>query len=196
MSESATPSSPANSATNVVFIGAPGELPDVWTDVINHLPDSVRGWPVSNTGKPVENLEEVLDKQELRKVIIVAAAGGAVPAALFAARQPNRVSKLVLVNPILGLDSKTISTTRKMLRWTPNFLLKRRGTTKKEVIDGMVRAHEEVKSVTAPVVVYGDNNHAVAAAEFLGGELIRTSAEHTGEADAFVSVILPSLEEK
>lgn len=191
MNESAQP---ANPPTNVVFIGAPGDLPDVWTEVINHLPATTRGWPVANTGQPVDNLEQVLDKQELRDVAIVAAAGGAVPASLFAARQPQRVNKLVLVNPILGLDAKTISTTRKMLRFLPNFLFKRRGTSKKEVIDGMVRAHEELKGVAAPVVVYGDTKQSISAAEFLGAELVRKSADHTAEADAFVALIQPALQ--
>lgn len=180
-------------ANNVVFIGAPGDLPDVWTDVINHLPAGVKAWPVSNSGKPVENMEQVLDKQELRKVTVVALAGGAVPATLFAARQPQRVQKLVLVDPILGLDKKTISTTRKMMRWIPGFMFKRRGTTKKEVIDGMVRAHEELKGLSASVTVYGDGKNAISAAELLDGELVRKTADPKAEADAFVALISPSL---
>lgn len=82
--------------THVVLVHSTGHLPDVWTEVVRALPTGWRPW-LPNLG--VQSLEQYLDKQELRRVVLVGHGTGALAVARLAQEQPQRVSHVVLSLP-------------------------------------------------------------------------------------------------
>ncbi|MFC6146854.1 hypothetical protein [Corynebacterium nasicanis] len=81
--------------TDVVFVPTLGRMPDTWTEVIRLLPADWTPWlPNPALG----GLEQYLDKQELRRVVLVGHGTGALAALALATAQPQRVSHLVLAN--------------------------------------------------------------------------------------------------
>lgn len=81
--------------TDVVFVPTAGRMPDTWTEVIRALPE---GWKPWLPNLAVTSLEQYLDKQELRKVVLVGHGTGALAALELARAQPQRVSHLALAD--------------------------------------------------------------------------------------------------
>lgn len=81
---------------NVVLVHSTGHLPDVWTEVVRAFPAGWRPW-LPNLG--VQSLEQYLDRQELRRVVLVGHGTGALAVARLAQEQPQRVTHAVLSVP-------------------------------------------------------------------------------------------------
>ena len=81
---------------NVVLVHSTGQLPDVWTGVVRALP---AGWKPRPPNLSVQTLEQYLDKQELRRVVLVGHGTGALAAARLAREQPQRITHAVLSLP-------------------------------------------------------------------------------------------------
>lgn len=94
---------------DVVLVHSAGHMPDVWTDVVRALPT---GWKAWLPNLSVTTLEQYLDKQELRRVVLVGHGTGAVAATQLAQAQPQRVTHVLQLVP----DTP---------RFTPGFLRRR-----------------------------------------------------------------------
>ncbi|MDO5511681.1 alpha/beta fold hydrolase [Corynebacterium sp.] len=108
--------------TDLVLVPTAGRMPDTWTEVIRALP---AGWKPWLPNLAVTSLEQYLDKQELRRVVLVGHGTGALAALEVARAQPHRVSHLVLAQ---RPDARA-------LRILPGFLLRRRGVDKQALLD-------------------------------------------------------------
>ena len=82
--------------TDVVLVHSAGHLPDVWTGLVRALP---AGWKPWLPNLSVTTLEQYLDKQELRRVVLVGHGTGAVAAARLAQEQPQRVTHVLQLVP-------------------------------------------------------------------------------------------------
>jgi len=102
--------------TDVVFVPTAGRMPDTWTSVIRALPAELTP---RLPNLVTDSLEAYLDKQELRKVVLVGHGTGALAALEVARAQPQRVSHLVLA----GLPDSRVG----------RFLLRRRGVDKRNL---------------------------------------------------------------
>src|SRR5699024_10065433 len=94
----------------IVFIPDAGELPDVFTEVVNAVPADLkpRIAPWSGTvGRGQEDVEKLLDKHGLRRIILVGGGRGAAVALRVAQAQPGRITHLVLDTPVISLDEQT-----------------------------------------------------------------------------------------
>lgn len=107
--------------THVVFLHSAGQMPDVWAPVVNVLP---AGWKPWLPNLALETVEQYLDKQELRDVVLVGHGTGALSAVEVARTQPHRVSHLAV---------SAVPDTR-MLTRLPAWLLRRRGVDKQELL--------------------------------------------------------------
>lgn len=119
----------------IVFIPDAGELPDVFTEVVNALPADLkpRIAPWSGTvGRGQEDVEKLLDKHELRRIILVGGGRGAAVALRVAQEQPGRITHLVLDTPVISLDEQTRKVGRALKR-VPGFLF--RGRNKEELLN-------------------------------------------------------------
>lgn len=119
----------------IVFIPDAGELPDVFTEVVNALPADLkpRIAPWSGTvGRGQEDVEKLLDKHELRRIILVGGGRGAAVALRVAQAQPGRITHLVLDTPVISLDEQTRKVGRALKR-VPGFLF--RGRNKEELLN-------------------------------------------------------------
>lgn len=119
----------------IVFIPDAGELPDVFTEVVNALPADLkpRIAPWSGTvGRGQEDVEKLLDKHELRRIILVGGGRGAAVALRVAQAQPGRITHLVLDTPVISLDAQTRKVGRALKR-VPGFLF--RGRNKEELLN-------------------------------------------------------------
>lgn len=119
----------------IVFIPDAGELPDVFTEVVNALPAGLkpRIAPWSGTvGRGQEDVEKLLDKHELRRIILVGGGRGAAVALRVAQAQPGRITHLVLDTPVISLDEQTRKVGRALKR-VPGFLF--RGRNKEELLN-------------------------------------------------------------
>lgn len=82
--------------SDVVLVHSAGHMPDVWTDVVRALPT---GWKAWLPNLSVTTLEQYLDKQELRRVVLVGHGTGAVAATQLAQAQPQRVTHVLQLVP-------------------------------------------------------------------------------------------------
>ncbi|MGD7001506.1 alpha/beta fold hydrolase [Corynebacterium halotolerans] len=122
---------------NLVLVPGAGQLPEVWTGVINQLPHGVvPKLPTLRGGldEQVEQLQDYLQKHELTSFYLGGHAVGAMVAVRFAAAFPKRVRGLVLSDPQLRLDETQLKQTRSALKFLPKFLLRRRGLDKAELL--------------------------------------------------------------
>lgn len=147
---------------NVVFLHTAGTQPDSWVGVVNALPAEVTPWlPNLSTGDlnaQLAGVEKLLDRNELRDVALVAFGTGAPVAVLLAARQPHRVNSLVLASPLLHVDPARVRAMTRAVKWTPGFVLKRRGMDKQDMLarlkDGPANdPAAELAEVTAPTLL-------------------------------------------
>lgn len=119
----------------IVFIPDAGELPDVFTEVVNALPADLKPriapWS-GRVGRGQEDVEKLLDKHELRRIILVGGGRGAAVALRVAQAQPGRITHLVLDTPVISLDEQTRKVGRALKR-VPGFLF--RGRNKEELLN-------------------------------------------------------------
>lgn len=117
--------------TDIVFVATAGRMPDTWTEVVRALPaDFTPGLP----NLAVTGLEQYLDRQELRRVVLVGHGTGALAALALARTQPQRVSHLVLA------EIPDTAPTARAVRLLPRFLLRRRGVDKQAMLDSLATA--------------------------------------------------------
>lgn len=140
---------------DVVLLHPAGRMPDTWTEVVRALPADWKPWlPNLGTGSPALQrvvAEQYLDRQELRKVVLVGHGTGALVAAGIAQDQPHRVSHVVLS----GLP-KPEEAHLKAAKLLPKFLLRRRGVDKRALVDSLTEARElHVDAISAPTLLLG-----------------------------------------
>lgn len=158
----------------IVFIPDSGELTDAFAEVVNMLPAGVKPRIAPWEG-PVESgqsdVEKLLDKHELRRIILVGGGRGAAVALRIAQAQPGRITHLVLDSPVISLDEQGRRVGR-ALKMMPGFLLRGR---KKEVISHV----DDLSSSTAadyadvgiPTLVISGSRYPLPGAQELVGTL-------------------------
>lgn len=154
---------------NLLLIGT--GLPDTWAGVVNELPAGVKP-------RIAQDIENLLDREEIRRIDVVAYGTGALEAVSFAGRQPQRVGKLVLVDPVLDID-------RRALRLVPGFLL----PGKRKLIDALTTASSQIPHITAEVTVLGESRNAAQAASLLGVPAQPGGADYRVDPAGFVAEI-------
>lgn len=185
----------------IVFIPDAGELPDVFTEVVNALPAGLkpRIAPWSGTvGQGQEDVEKLLDKHELRRIILVGGGRGAAVALRIAQAQPNRITHLVLDTPVISLDEQTRRVGRALKR-VPGFVF--RGRNKKELLNQV----EELSSSSAgdytdvdtPTLIISGTTHPELVDALprvvtvsIDGAGLRTYRTHPGEFGAHLGQFL------
>src|SRR5699024_2988352 len=119
----------------IVFIPDAGELPDVFTEVVNALAADLKpriaAWSVS-VGRGQEAVDKLLGKRALRRIILVGGGRGAAVALRVAQAQPGRITHLVRDTPVISLDEQTRKVGRALKR-VPGFLF--RGRNKEELLN-------------------------------------------------------------
>ena len=147
----------------IVFIPDAGELPDVFTEVVNALPADLkpRIAPWSGTvGRGQEDVEKLLDKHELRRIILVGGGRGAAVALRVAQAQPGRITHLVLDTPVISLDEQTRKVGRALKR-VPGFLF--RGRNKEELLNQVDELNSssagDYADVATPTLIISGTTH-------------------------------------
>lgn len=154
----------------IIFIPDAGELPDAFTEVVNALPPGRGLKPrIAPWGGGVEegreSVEKLLDKHELRRIILIGGGRGAAVALRVAQAQPNRITHLVLDTPIISMEEQGRKVGR-ALKMVPGFMF--RGRNKKELLTHV----DELSSSTAadfadvvtPTLVLSGSQYPVADA--------------------------------
>ena len=131
---------------SIIFIPELGELPDAFTDAVNALPRDLalrpRIAPWSGTvDQGTADVEGLLDREELRRIILVGAGRGAAVALRIAATQPHRVTGLVLDSPVTAVDGARLKGVSAALKITPGFLFRRRN--KRELLEQVADLGQE-----------------------------------------------------
>jgi pimeloyl-ACP methyl ester carboxylesterase len=152
---------------DIVLLHPAGMMPDTWTGVVRALPTGWKPWlPNLGAVSPVEQrrvAEQYLDKQELRKVVLVGQGTGALVAAGIAKTQPHRVSHVVLA----GLPRPEEAHVR-AVKLLPRFLLRRRGVDKDALVDSVAAARDlDVAGITVPTLLLDDTDHRTDPAGFV-----------------------------
>ncbi|MGP6174676.1 alpha/beta fold hydrolase [Corynebacterium sp. A21] len=122
---------------NLILLSGAGQLPEVWTEVVNQLPAGVKPrLPLLSGGFPeqLEGLRDHLQRHEIGYCYLGGHGQGAMLALRFAATYPSRVRGLVLADPMLRLGEKELKQTRSALKLMPKFLLRRRGLDKEALL--------------------------------------------------------------
>lgn len=140
---------------SVIFIPESGELPDTFTDAVNALPRELglrpRIAPWSGTvDQGVTAVESLLDREELRRVILIGAGRGAEVALRIAAAQPRRVARLVLDSPVPAVDAARLRGVSTALKFTPGLLFRRRN--KREVLEQVADLGREQDTGLAGII--------------------------------------------
>ncbi|MCS5479694.1 alpha/beta hydrolase [Corynebacterium sp. YIM 101645] len=162
---------------DIVLLHPAGLMPDTWTGVVRALPSGWKAWlPNLGSGSPVEQrlaAEQYLDRQELRKVVLVGQGTGALVAAGIAKEQPHRVSHVVLA----GLP-RPEETHVRAVKLLPRFLLRRRGVDKDALVESVAAARDlDVAAITAPTLLLDDTDHRTDPAGFVA-RIAAFLAEH------------------
>ncbi|QGU05591.1 alpha/beta fold hydrolase [Corynebacterium comes] len=152
---------------DVVLLHPAGLMPDTWTGVVRALPADWKPWlPNLGTGSPAQQrivAEQYLDRQELRKVVLVGHGTGALVAAGIAKDQPHRVSHVVLS----GLPRPEESHV-KAAKLLPKFLLRRRGVDKGALVESLTEARNlDVAGIAAPTLLLDDADHLTDPGRFV-----------------------------
>lgn len=185
----------------IVFIPDAGELPDVFTEVVNALPAGLkpRIAPWSGTvGRGQEDVEKLLDKHELRRIILVGGGRGAAVALRVAQAQPGRITHLVLDTPVISLDEQTRRVGRALKR-VPGFLF--RGRNKEELLNQVDELNSSSASdyadVGTPTLIISGTAHPElvdalprAVTAVVDGAGMRTYRTHPGEFGAHLGRFL------
>lgn len=152
---------------DIVLLHPAGLMPDTWTDVVRSLPADWKPWlPHLGAGPPAQQrvvTEQYLDRQELRRVVLVGHGTGALVAAGIAKQQPHRVSHVVLS----GLPRPEESHV-KAAKLLPKFLLRRRGVDKGALVDSLAEARDlDLAGITAPTLLIDDADYSADPARFV-----------------------------
>lgn len=130
----------------LVLLSGPGQLPEVWTGVVNELPHGVTPKLPATEGtldQQLLQLHDYLQKRELTSFYLGGHGMGSMVAVKFAAANPLTVRGLVLSDPQLRVDRTQLKQARTGLRLVPKFLLRRRGADK----DDLLRQLDDAASV-------------------------------------------------
>lgn len=152
---------------DVVLLHPAGLMPDTWTGVVRALPADWKPWlPNLGPGSPAQQrraAEQYLDRQELRKVVLVGHGTGALVAAGIAGDQPHRVTHVVLS----GLPRPEESHV-KAARLLPRFLLRRRGVDKDALLASLDEARGlDVADIAAPTLLLDAPDYSADPARFV-----------------------------
>ncbi len=198
---------------DVVFLHPAGRQPDSWTGVVRSLPAEVKPW-LPNLGRGgVEEqraaVESFLDRNELRRVVLVGHAMGAVTAVAVAAAQPQRVTGLVLSQPQLFFDPARIRGQIRAMKFLPRFLLRRLGVDKASAIASLeqvarVDLREKAAAITAPTLILATTTEQVSlkaaeqSAELIPDAVVKKVPGMAGiwyesDPERFVAEISPQL---
>lgn len=156
---------------NLVLLPGLGQLPEIWTGVINQLPHGLRPkLPMvqGNLDVQVAQLQDYLQKHELTRFYLGGHGTGAMVAVQFAAAAPHRVSGLVLSDPQLKPDETRLRQTRTALKMVPKFLMKRRGMNKDELLGQLDDA--AALDISAELAVVGESGIPVQLVSSRDGE--------------------------
>lgn len=198
---------------DVVFLHAAGRQPDSWTGVVRSLSGAVKPWLPNlgrgGLGEQRAAVEAFLDKNELRRVVLVGHGMGAVVAVAVAAAQPQRITGLVLSQPQLFFDPAQIRRRIRFLRFFPGFLLRRVGLDKSSVLSSLRQAQgidlrEKAGAITAPTLILAGTAEpavlraAEQAAEVIPDAVVKkipgiAGAWYETEPERFVAEISPQL---
>lgn len=190
----------------IIFIPDTGELSDAFMDVVNALPAGLKPriapWE-GTVADGQEIVETLLDKHELRRIILVGGGRGAAVALRIAQAQPKRITHLVLDTPVISVDEQTRKVGRALKRM-PGFLF--RGRNKAELlaqVDEMsTSSAADFAAVATPTLVLSGSQYPVSGARELldalpnavgvtvEGAGLRTYRSHPGEFGAHLGKFL------
>ncbi len=156
---------------HIIFIPESGELPDVFADSVNSLPSDlglrprIAPWS-GGVEAGVVGVEKLLDKHELRRIVIVGAGMGAAVALRIAQTQPRRITHLVLDSPLIALDPKTMKGVGRALKLMPGFMFRK--ASKQELLsqvdDISGQNSSDFADVYAPTLIMSGSQHPTANA--------------------------------
>lgn len=145
-------------SAHIVFIPENQQMPDAFTDVVNELPAGIKPRIVPWSGSVangVQAVETILDREEIRQVILVGAGSGSAVAVHLARTQPRRVERLILDSPLLSVDPAQAKKLSSALKFMPNFLL--RNKNKKELLAQLDEAQQQqpqtFSDIAAPTLI-------------------------------------------
>ncbi|BAU97092.1 hypothetical protein N24_2830 [Corynebacterium suranareeae] len=145
---------------HIIFIPESQQMPDVFTDVVNELPSGLGLKPrivpwSGSVSQGVKAVESILDREEIRRVILVGAGTGAGVALTIAQNQPRRVERLVLDSPLVSFDDKQLKSMSTALKIMPGFLFRKKN--KKDLLQQVEEARAttppQFSDVTAPTLI-------------------------------------------
>lgn len=145
-------------SAHIVFIPENQQMPDAFTDVVNELPAGIKPRIVpwrGSVANGVQAVETILDREEIRQVILVGAGSGSAVAVHLARTQPRRVERLILDSPLLSVDPAQAKKLSSALKFMPNFLL--RNKNKKELLAQLDEAQQQqpqtFSDIAAPTLI-------------------------------------------
>ncbi|ANE04909.1 alpha/beta fold hydrolase [Corynebacterium crudilactis] len=143
---------------HIIFIPESGQMPDAFTDVVNELPPGIKPRIVPWSGSVadgVQAVESILDREEIRRVILVGAGTGAGVALQIARNQPRRVERLVLDSPLVSFDDKQLKSMSAALNIMPGFLFRKRNKKEllKQVEDARTAEPPQFSDITVPTLI-------------------------------------------
>lgn len=121
----------------LILLSGAGQLPEVWTEVINTLPAEFTPKIPHLQGSLAEQEEQLADyiqKNELGYFHLVGHESGAMLALKYATANPRRVHTLTLSDPALSFDPGQLKGMQWGMRMIPGFLLRRRGVDKQKML--------------------------------------------------------------
>ncbi|QGU08361.1 Alpha/beta hydrolase family protein [Corynebacterium occultum] len=127
----------------LILLPGTGQLPEVWTEVVNALPPELTPKIPLLRGSLAEQEEQLFDyvqKNELGYFHLVGHESGAMVALRYAAANPRRVNSLTLSDLSLSFDPAQLKGMKLGLKMTPGFLLRRRGVDKQKMLNQLAEA--------------------------------------------------------
>ncbi|ALC06811.1 hypothetical protein CDES_12315 [Corynebacterium deserti GIMN1.010] len=142
---------------HIILIPETQQMPDAFTDVVNELPRDLKPRIVPWSGsvdQGVATVEGILDREEIRKVILVGAGTGAAVALKIARSQPRRVERLVLDSPLISFDQKQLQGMSTALKMVPGFMFRKKNKKDllKQVADVAEQPAEDFSDIQVPTL--------------------------------------------
>lgn len=161
-------------STPLLLIQPVGFNPDAMVTIVQNLPAGYAPKLINTTGlgfdDAVREYEKYLDKNEIRHVDIVGHGTGAAIAVRLAHRNPHRVGKLIVSDPVVYVDEQETSVQLKALKFVPGFLLKGAKKSMQEALESTrgIDVRDEARELSARTLVLGnaDNREVFPHAEF------------------------------
>lgn len=143
---------------HIIFIPESQQTPDEFTEVVNEIPTGIKPRIVPWSGSVsagVQAVESILDREEIRRVILVGAGTGAGVALEIAKNQPRRVERLVLDSPLVTFDEKQLKGMSTALKMMPGFFFRKKN--KKDLLQQVEEARTAVpmgfSEITMPTLI-------------------------------------------